>query len=278
MSHTVYTFNSYHLGDNLIFLHLLRSLAKQSVSRPFVHFCNGCDIPQLQEAVADIPNILLLPFEDPLWRERERSAVCTWKNSDQHWELSPVRWDWSAHTLRHHAWIADKLGFESPLKCREALFFDYPKLLDGPLTDYGTDFLIINSEPSSGQFAPMAQHGSGYLDGLIWALVKAGHRVVITKPLVHEPDEEISGELYILGGERHFTISQIGNLSLRCKNIIGVATGPLWPCINVHNNHNHEGRRFIALLNNGEALNMPHWEQCGSVEEVMRIAGEGGWV
>lgn len=275
MSRTVYTFNRYHLGDCLIFLHLLRALAKAHVSTPFVHFCHACYIPQLQEAVMDLPNILLMPFESELWKLRQHEAIDTWKNCQRHWEDSPNRWNWSQHTLDHHAWTAKRMGFESPFSRREDLLFDYPAL--GVRNEYvPADFLIVNSEPSSGQFKPMAGHGSGYLNGLILALNQK-HRVIVTEDFEGRP-KNVAATRNAGPHNEGFTISQIGSCSRDYKNIIGVATGPMWPCINVHNNHSHEGRRFIALLDNQESLNLPHWEQVPNVEDVLRIAKSEGWI
>jgi len=270
MSHPIFTFNRYHLGDNIIFLHMLRALAKQHDQTLFVHFCNGCDFPQLREVVVDLSNIHLTDFESPLWQERQHEALDTWKNHDHFWENSRFRWDWSQFMLSHHGWTAARMGFISPFKVREHLLFDYPALEFSPYRQK-YDFLVVNCEPNSGQFKPMAQHGSGYLDGLVNQLCKKGSVLVVGKGdyLRHINIHQVSPE---------DSISKIGAGSVQCEHIIGVATGPLWPCINVHNNHSHEGRKFIALLDNGESLNLPHWEQVGSREAVFEIAKEEGWI
>lgn len=274
MSHTAYTFNRYHLGDNLIFLHLLRALAKQRVSQPFVHFCHAHLIPQLQEAAADLPNILLEPFESRLWEDRGPEAVDTWKNAEGYWEASALRWDWSGFQLCHHAWMANRLGFESPFTCREHLLFDYPALgLETTITPY--DFLVVNSEPSSGQFGPMKQHGSGYLSELIFALMKRGFRVAYTQPLGSDREYEFPG---LRTSNALMSISDIGKFSRIFRHHIMVATGPMWPTLNTHNHHHHEGRRRIVLLDNGENLNMPFIDQRESVEQIFDIAGEEGWL
>lgn len=267
MSDTAYTYNFYHLGDNLIFLHLLRVLAKQHVSRPFVHFCHACHIPQLQEMVSDLPNILLVNFESPLWGQHKHEAVSTWKNESGYWEASAHRWDWSAFTLDHHDWIAMKMGFDSPLTRREQLLFDYPAL--HPKDYWGgepiLDYLIINGEPNSGQFSPMRQHGTGYLTSLIQTLAET-KSVFTTEKIDGIPCTREGG----------MSITAIGRLAVSAKNVIGVMTGPFFPCINVHRNHVHKGRKTIALLDNGENLNMPGITQCANVEQVREILKREG--
>lgn len=263
MSRAIFTANRFHLGDNLIFLNLLRALAKAHVSRAFVHFCNGSDIPQLREVVADLPNILLEPFESPLWVAHERDAVNVWKNAESHWERSQNRWDWAAHALEHHAWTARRMGFESPFTCREQLLFDYPAL-GQTIEEPARDFLVIDAEPCSGQLKPMARHGSGYLDQFIALLKNAGHNVRTTSACKKEG----------------YTISQIGALSLKCRHVVGVMSGPAWPCLNTTRHHLHltEGRRTIFLLDNGEQLRLPGVEQCESSEGLMVIAESEGWI
>lgn len=270
MSRAVFTANRFHLGDNLIFLHLLRALAKSHVSRAFVHFCNGSDIPQLREAAQDIPNILLEPFESPLWKAHEHEAVDTWKNAESHWERSPNRWDWPEHTLEHHAWTARRMGLESPFTCREQLLFEVQGPVD-PSEYVANDFLIVNSEPCSGQFGPMRQHGSGYMNELILALSQR-NRVIVTEDFEGRPK-------YIPTTRRaNFSVSQIGANSTNYRHHIMVASGPMWLTLNTTNHHHSEGRKRIVLLDNGEQLNMPHITQCARVEEVMEIAKEENWI
>lgn len=263
MSRTVYTSNLYHLGDNLIFLHLLRALAKSHVSLPFVHFCHGCNIGQLQDVVEDLPNILLEPFESPLWPEHEREAIDTWKNAEGFWEGHAHRWDWSAFTLAHHAWTAARMGFVSPFTCREHLLFDYPALGGMPARGFTFDFLIGDSEPSSGQYSEWADHSRNPLESLVRALEEKGFNCIRTSEAKKSPSS---------------SISKIGQWSLAYRHHIMVANGPFWPTMNVHNHHAHEGRRRIVLLDNGERLNMPGIEQCATVDEVMQIAMEEKWI
>lgn len=259
MSDTLFAYNKFHLGDCLQSLHLLRVFAKQVRSRAIVFFTNGCNLPQLKEVVEDLPNILLEPFESPLWRDHEHDAVDMWKNAEGFWEASPYRWNWSDFMLSHHAWTAGRMGQHSPFTCREHLLFDYPAL--EKYHHQEVDFLIINGEPHSGQLSAMREHGSGYLDDFVKSLIRNGRNVT-------------SSETMKLMG---CTISEIGALSTRAKNVVGVMTGPFWPCLNTHRHHDGS-KRAIAMLDNGENLNMPHADQVSNVEELFAIARTEGWL
>lgn len=258
MSRTAYTYNEFHLGDNLVFLHLLRSLAKSHVSTPFVHFCHAHYRDQLKEVVEDLPNILLEPFESALWLQHRHHAVNTWKNAEGHWEKSPVRWDWVNHTLDHHRWTARRMGFESPFTCREHLLFDYPAL--EPKNLKPCRFLIGDSAPNSGQYSEWADHSKSPLGNLAMDF-----RASICVETSHLQ-------------KKGWRISQIGSASHSCVNHIMVANAPFFVTMNVHNHHNSEGRKRIVLIDNGERMEMPGITQCANVEEVMQIARQEGWI
>lgn len=283
MTQPICTYENHNLGDNLIFLHLLRALAKANPSRTFWHFTHGCHLAQLSEVVEDIGNIELFSFESVQWQKNEHRAFDVWKNvgatdtrvgGGAHyvkgfWERSKNRWNWSAFMLEHHAHVAAMLGgMRSPFTRREDLLFDYPKL--NPNNVGGTyfyDFMVQNSEPCSGQFGPMKMHGSEYLDDLIRALAKK-HTVLTTNPVFGVECTRDSKK----------SITDIGRLSLLCRHHICIATGPFWPTMNTTNHHHSAGRKRIVLLDNGEKLEMPGITQCANLAEVEQIARNEKWI
>lgn len=260
---TIYTFEEHNLGDNLVFLHLLRSLAKEDRRFTFVHFCNGCHIVQLREVVHDLPNIVLFPFESQAWQEHGSRAINVWKNFQDMWVESPLRWKWADFTIWHHKVTARRMGFESTLTRREALLFDYPALESTPTDDgeYPFDFLIGDSAPNSGQYSEWADHLKNPMQPLIDAL-RRKWRVRLTSELKAEG----------------FTITEIGRLSVHCKHHIMVPNGPFWTCMSTANNHHSHGRRRIVILDNGEDLGMPHIDQVPNVAALTEIAKQEGWI
>lgn len=264
----VITHNDFHAGDNLIALHLLRHLALQNQDRVFWHFAHGNIAAEVAPVVADIPNASVFSYDFSHWKSEGTRSIDTWKNAHDQWVKSKHRWSWSYHALEHHAWIAARLGFASPFTCREHLLFDYPELTkSGNGGMYFYDFLVINSEPCSGQFKPMAQHGSGYLDDFIRKLAKRWN-VITTNP-VHGVE---------CTRENHKTLTDIGHLSTMCRNHVMIATGPMWPTLNTTNHHHSAGRKRIAMLDNGEQIHMPGIEQISTREELEKIATKEGWL
>jgi len=261
MSRSVFTHEHHNCGDNMLHLYLVRALAKQYDQIPFVHFCNGCHHANLYEVVVDLSNVLLVPFESDLWKEKQHESIGVWKNEGSAWVDSPLRWDWSSYYLWWHGVVARRMGFESPFTCREHLLFDYPGLEpEFPVAE--RSFLIGDSAPSSGQYSEWADHSKEPLNQLISLLKNSGFLVTRTSFLK----------------EKGYSITQIGKFSSASQHHIMVPNGPFWPTLSTHNNHWHEGRRRIVLLDNGENLNMPHIEQYRNVAEVMEIAKEAGWV
>jgi len=262
----VFTYETHNCGDQLVFLHLLRALAKQNPDQQFVHFCGAHHHVNLRDVVVDIPNILLDSFESPLWGQNKNTALNVWKNLEDMWVESPLRWDWSNFTIWHHKVTSRRMGFESPFTCREHLLFDYPALEPDPKCPL-TDFLVVNSEPCSGQFGPMKEHGSGYLDELVRNLAEK-HTVITTNPV----------EGVTCTRDANLTISQIGALSVNCRHHIMIATGPMWPTLNTHSHHSTLGRRRIVLLDNKEELGMPNILQLSQIDQLMGFVESEGWV
>lgn len=250
--------NNYHIGDAMITAHLLRSLAKKQSDRTFWFFLHANILPSISEVVEDLKNIELFSFESVQWAQEKHRSVDTWKNFQDHWVKSKNRWNWVEHTLEHHDWTAKRMGCVSDFTRAEHLLFDYPALNpNGVGGMYFYDFLVVNSEPGSGQFGPMKQHGSGYLDDLVKRLARK-NSVITTHP--------VAGIECTLDCKR--SVTDIGNLSLFCRHHVMVATGPMWGTLNTTNHHYSAGRRRIALLDNGENLGIPNIQQAAVVEEV----------
>lgn len=255
------TYEDHNLGDQLIFLHLLRALAKANPSRIFWHFMHAHHCAQLAAVVQDIANIELFSFDSDQWRENRPWTRNSWKNADGFWERSKLRWNWSAFTLHHHAYVAGLMGLRSPFTIRENLLFDYPALNPNNIGGmYFYDVLFVNGEPCSGQFGPMKQHGSGYLNEIITQVAKKA-RVITTEPVFGVECTRDTKK----------SITDIGNLSLMCRHHVMIATGPMWATINTTNHHHSAGRLRVALLDNGEQLNLPNITQCASREEVVPL-------
>lgn len=262
MNSLVVTYEVHNIGDQMVFLHLARALAKQNPNREFVHFTNGCNIPQLVEVVQDLPQIKVLPFEDKEWQFHKEEAVNVWKNYDRFWEASHDRWRWAEFMLNYHHWTSTRLGLgPSPFSHPAHLLFDYPALKKS-CEGFPIDFLVCDARPCSGQFMEAADHSKDTLSQFVALLRTNDFKVVTTEECRKEG----------------MTITQIGSISHDCRHHVCMASGPFWTTLTTTNNHFKEGRKRIALLSNGEKLNMPAIQQVESIAELFEVAGKENWI
>lgn len=271
MTHRSY--NDFHLGDNLIHLHFLRHLALRHPADRFEHAVHRCHMAQLQDAISDVPNVVLVDLETlPCFTFKGSDGnrytgvggeewVNVWKNAGAgtpgggFWEQHPERNDFAAFYLSWFEYVAFDMGYASPFQYPQDLLFDYPKLKGSllnrrePLFPTLFDFLVINSKPSSGQFR--AYDTEHCMDELILALA-VKHSVVYTKPL--EDGAKVGfpfAHNLLCTHDAELSITEIGQLSKCCKYIVMVSTGPSWPTFNIFN---CETVKFRLVLLDNESL------------------------
>jgi len=239
---TFKSYNEFHLGDNLIHLHFLRALAKRNQANQFIHYAHQCHLPQLEEAVTDLDNLLLLPLGEKVNGGYGDFGFNAWKNADGYWQHHRDQNWYAEFYLQFFAMFAHRWGLETPFNKRTDLLFDYPAIAETRigLAAGDFDFLVVNSQPSSGQFR--AYDSVNCMDGFARDLVRAGHRVVTTRPVEGLPCT-LNDKL---------TISQIGTLSLHIPHLVMVSTGPSWPTFNVWNQGTVKTR--LLLIDCGEDL------------------------
>jgi len=218
-SRGVSTFCAWHLGDNLAALHYLRSLAKARPDLLFQHFLRPQDLLQCSELVLDVPNIKI---EDITGVDLS-GMTDLWKGSDGFYFKYEHPIAFGSAFLDFFDMTSKKIGVSMPFDNVENLLFDYPAILvDRMVIPF--DVLLVNSVPLSGQFADFSD--ADFVQ-LARDLVLGGYSVISTK--------KIPGIPCTL--EAMLTVTGIANLSLRCKYLIAVCTGSMWPSFNVFGNN-----------------------------------------
>ena len=216
------THNEWHLGDNLIHLNFLRRVAKEMPDEKFVHAARGNYLPQLQEIVNDIPGIELIELS-----QKSSKSVDTWKNRRGDFYTHPLRNDWVKYHLGFFNDLANDLQVINPIRVPDDLLFDYPAISAGRCGEF--DILMVNSQPNSSQLTGI---GRQEYETLIGILLAHGRHIVTTAPSIRE---EVPCTINLPLGKSYLTVTDIGNISLNCKLIIGCVTGPMWPTLNVKN-------------------------------------------
>jgi hypothetical protein len=223
---TFHSYNEFHLGDNLVHLHWLRAMAQKYPQHEFRHWVHECYRLQLAPLGHARQNLALCVLEHGRPPAEARNV---WKNANDYWASHEHRNNFVSFYLEWFAVLATEMGLQSAFTCGAHLLFDYPYLLR-PWYDAAKcasepapfDFLVINSQPCSGQFRAFNDHY--YLDPLIEQLARRW-RVVVTAP-THVPEVKCTRDWDL-------SLSQIGNLSLRIPYHVMIATGPMWPTLNI---------------------------------------------
>lgn len=249
------TFSDVRLGDNLAHLHFLRGVAKAHPSIQFEHAAHLCYIPQLVELTADLPNINL---RDLRYVNRKQ-AINSWKNRGKFWERHELKNDYGAFMLDWFRELAREMGISSPFREEADLAFDYPAIKDFAAERF--DFLVINSEPMSGQWRSM---DLSEVDRLAVDL-SLHHKVITTRPV----------QPFIPCTQRtNVTITGIGGISRFCRSIVMVSTGPSWATFNIWNRKSVELRViFIEDEKINIAPNTVNTNSVGIAREILREKG-----
>lgn len=255
------TWCAFQIGDSLIHLHFLRKLALRHPEDQFTHYVNPVHFPQMIEVIEDLPNVHLGDVA-----QRPSGAHHIWKNHEKYWEHHALRDQYAEFHLEWFRHLSRRMGVESPFRVVEDLLFDYPALLKPTPLSFPFDVLFVNSAPCSAQFraylsGPGGCNNPDYFTPLIAALAER-HRVVTTWPSsVRVPCTWDFG----------ISCTGIGNLSLFCKYLVFVSTGPSWPTFNVWNHHTAKLRlAFLDREKIGMAPNTREVQCLSGAFEVLR--------
>ena len=219
-------FSHVNIGDNFEQLHFLRRLVAKYPDLQCTQYIKPEVLPHVGEVIEDTPQIAVKHVD-----ERPNDATNSWLACDDFIHKFPGK---NADHVRYMlAWfqhLAHKVGLESPHSKPEDLLFDYPALLKPTLTDY--DILFINSAPLSGQ---LRSYNSNAFNALAHELASK-NRIITTDKCDGLPCTR----------DFNLTLTGIGSLSRHVHSVIGVATGPLWPTLNIWN-HNRLKLRIIMV-------------------------------
>jgi hypothetical protein len=183
-------------------------------------------------------NIINLPLD-----QRTTAAEDYWINRDMYHE----RWICNAGNFQYvdfdifyvdfYKYLFGILGLPLPSWKKEDSLFDHPIITQGTkkTENLNFDFLIINSETRSGQW----RNNPKDFDNLINALLTQGHTVVTSGP----SDTKTHNTMYDYG----MNLLELGNLSSKCKYVIGHHTAP-W--LFTFNKESIQNLEFLICLQN----------------------------
>jgi len=228
---TIYTHIEYHLGDNISHLHYIKKVALLNPSLYFEHYLKPNYINELSPYIKGLHNVKILSlYKKPIYSQN------AWKNYKNIWLLRNKDESFTDFYIRYFNELSKRLKIKNPIIYKEDFIFDNPVISkDGIFKKY--DFLIVNSEPLSGQF----NYSTEELNKLI-ADLSVKYSIITTKKL--------NGFDCTL--DFGYGLNEIAIQSLYCKYHLMIATGPCWLVLNKTNCHKSSG---IFLLGEEEVIN-----------------------
>lgn len=246
----VKTYCDWHLGDNFIHLNFIRRLALRYPDVRFIHAAKPEYLWQLQAVVRDLKNCSLDGNREP------SGWIDAWKNANGAFFGHPKMGDFTEFHLDHFSRLAKRIGLDNPITCERDLLFDYPALNEKVWWRRSYDYLFINSRPMSTQ---LSSYRDGFFKDVMRRLVASGKSVASTR------NDGVDGVICT----EPLSCTEVGNVAMACKNIVGVATGPMWPTLNVF----HVPQKRVVCLDRRERFTLGGAVQCETVAEVERAIG-----
>ena len=206
----------YHYGDHIQNMAYLNSLAYSESDKLVIYGVNKQQVDQISEFITS-DNLFVVPLEEIPWYSFD-----LWKNRYCYWMRSEVRNDYYQFFLEFYSYVSYVIGLRNPIFGKIDLLSDV-KNQSYSSTEY--DILFINSKPASSQFF----YSDATLDLIIESLSKK-FKVITTKKII---DIESTTD-------RKMSLYEIGELSMTCKCIVSISTGPSCPALNKENYLNNK--------------------------------------
>lgn len=245
--------NQYNLGDCIWHCLYMRKLALCHPDIRFDFYCRPEHHVQLQPIIFD-HNVKTITLHT-LSEAPPEGAIACWvgphHRGHPHWnDIILFLIDWFEH-------LSKVIGLENPIKRREDMLCDYPALLHDSQSMgrqwQWFDWLVINSHGMSGQF----KIDDVAMEHLLRDLVGKGYKVAVTQPCG-------IADIFCTR-EWGMTVTEIGHLSLLCRNILAIATGPMWPTFNIWNQR-ELGERIVLCNDIHVDFGGPKLPHFGSVQ------------
>jgi hypothetical protein len=246
--------NKAHLGDCLFQIHYLNKLIEKNNNIKAILHCNSSYHYQLEDFIIYKNNIFLKSLDNV-----PKNSVDTWitRQVPRKNEMLERLNNDGLHDVFYVSFfkgLSEIIGLNSPIEKPEDMLLHNKELLvenslSGPL-----DFLFINSYPLSGQFK---SYDRNKIDKIIGQIKERGS-VITTAPNSHGlPCTE----------DFNLKLMQIGNLSIKCKNIIAINTAPIIACFNIFNINFFD--KFLVLENAMSYSYNSRIKNINNIEDIM---------
>jgi hypothetical protein len=207
-------YNELHLGDCLYQLLYCNKLAEANLNMEIIFYCQSKYFIELQLWNKFPSRIFLVPIEN-----KTPTAINSWIgiNNFHHATFADYKYVFDKQYIDFFAYLSGLANIDNPIRVSSDMLFDNEEI-NMPLEQY--DYLIINSEPLSGQ---VPKNLLDYLNNEL--LYELNGSIITTKKIAN----------FKCTLDSSYTLLDIAKLSVRAKYIIGVHTSPFLGCFNKFN-------------------------------------------
>lgn len=236
----LYFYNNFHYGDCLVSLHFLIHLAEVN-DIECVFKCHDGYHWQLQELLGTNTRVTLAPLDEGQFHAQDFRTRSGSDRAINLWCCPSLRRLWGEDVKNYTTYSKKFEGFLDlgetiseiwkfvcktndliyPFKSKFDIVFDEPVFQQDSL-DKDYDFLLVNSYCHSGQMKISPQQQDHIFLQII-NFLKSRNKTFITTHKLFDIESTIDYNLSLV---------KIGQLSKRCKVILGVPTSPLWIALN----------------------------------------------
>jgi|APSaa5957512535_1039671.scaffolds.fasta_scaffold05316_5 hypothetical protein len=233
-----------HYGDHVQNMVYLNSLARENHGKVIYYGINNAHISQIKEFTM-YENLKVVKIGKISF-----NSIDLWKNRFLYWSYSPIRHLYYDFYMVFFGHISDKINIVNPLNSKRDLLTDVTFKPD-KYSEF--DILVVNSIPLSSQF----NYSEKDFTRIILILSKK-HKIITT--------HKVSG--VDCTADTNMTLKEIGELSLFCKIVISISTGPSWAVLN---KENFNSEKPVLILHGGtEIVDFnSHSEAASSLDKII---------
>jgi len=215
----IYFHNAKHLGDCVFMIHYLRKVCAQYDDFRFICQVKKKFFKELKAQINEYSDRILLRRLGPM----NENSINGWigRYPIKGGKRGKVFLLDERYVLGWRT-VSELFGIESPIKTKQDMLIDNEQLLVSPSQELNPDILLINSVPLSGQYRYNKKQFQDKVEE--W---KERYSIVTT----------YRTECSDVPCTRDYGMNllEIGNLSLKAKYIVGIATAPIINCFNIWN-------------------------------------------
>lgn len=259
MKKTIDIYNAKHLGDSVFITHYLRKVCEKNSDIVFNLYVRASHLGEINAQIGDYNAQIKAMRLNKLPKSKLPQSINGWAGAIAYNNVGRRKGIFLLNERYDVLFqnISDRIGVENPIPGKQCTVIDNPAILEDTGLKY--DILLINSKPLSAQYYYSKRHFLEFIDK--W---KDKYSIITTHPT----------DVNDIPCTRDYNLNllQIGNISLNCKYIVGIATAPIINCFNIWNID--KVKKWYVLSNRSTYTYNDRIAHRGTVLKAMNDIGE----